>query len=337
LSSAFEDVTNGVLTFPLPWWYSVEGGESELPTRPEVNRLLAKGVESAKAGQRAEAYNLFLDVIELDRHNEVAWLWLSTVTDDLKDQRVCLENVLIINPDNTAARERLAALYANGVHQANATPKVEICPQCGAGNRDFVRECGACGYAFVRPCVICGEFNPNDAQTCCQCGSTLILPDARVAQPSQQPPAAMAIIPATLRPSAITLWPVVAFWVGVSVFFIAGGIAALYQFSSIVLYARGVVQNLSPNEIAWLPVGLFFLVFGLVGISLAWQLAHRRSGGYYGSLVFGLVLTLLGPAVSLVLEPPNYLTTVCTGLMPAAAVMFTLAAMAGFESNADRL
>ena len=309
-----------------------------MPTRPEVNRLLAKGVASAKAGQRAEAYNLLLDVIELDRHNELAWLWLSTVTDNLEDQRVCLENALTINPDNTAARERLAALAANGAQQGDASPKVVICPQCGAGNRDFVRGCGACGYAFFRPCAICGEFNPSDAQTCSQCGSTLILPDARVAQPSQQPAAAMASSPATSRPlPPITLWPVVAFWVGVSVFFVAGGIAALYQFASIVLYARGVVQNLSPNEVAWLPVGLFFLVFGLVGIGLAWQLAHRRSGGYYGSLVFGLVLTVLGPGVSLVLEPPNYLTTACTGLMPAAAVLFTLAAMAGFESNVDRL
>jgi hypothetical protein len=295
-------------------------------------------VESAKAGQRAEAYNLFLDVIELDRHNELAWLWLSTVTDNLEDQRVCLENVLSINPENSAARERLTALAANGAQQANASPKVEICPQCGAGNRDFVRECGACGYAFFRACAICGEFNPSDAQTCSQCGSALILPDAPIAQPSQRPAAAIASSPATARPSPpITLWPVVAFWVGISVLFVAGGIAALYQFSSVVLYARGVVQNLSPNEIAWLPVGLFFLVFGFVGFGLAWQLAHRQNGGYYGSLVFGLVLTLLGPAVSLVLEPPNYLTTVCTGLMPAAAVIFTLAAMAGFESNADRL
>jgi ribosomal protein L40E len=309
-----------------------------LPTRPEVNRLLAKGVESAKAGQRAEAYDLLLDVIELDRYNEQAWLWLSAVTDNIEDQRVCLENVLTINPDNSIARERLAALAANGSRRGDASPKVVICPQCGAGSRDFVRKCGACGYAFFRPCAICGEFNPIDARTCSQCGSSLTPRDAGIAQPSQQPTAAKASGPATPRTSPpITLWPVVAFWVGVSVFFIGGGIAALYQFASILLYARGVVQNLSPIEIAWLPMGLFFIVFGLVGIGLAWQLAHRRSGGYYGSLVFGLVLTLLGPSVSLVLEPPNYLTTVCTGLMPAAAVLFTIAAMTGFESNTNPL
>jgi hypothetical protein len=145
-------------------------------------------------------------------------------------------------------------------------------------------------------------------------------------------------VPATTpSPAPITLWPVVAFWVGVSVFFIGGGIAALFQFASIVLYARGVVHSLEPFEIAWLPMGLFFIIFGLVGLGLAWQLAKRRLDGYYGSLLFGLVLLVLGPSVSLVLEPPDYLTTACTGLMPAAAVLFTLASMTGFESNANQL
>jgi len=301
-----------------------------LPTRPEVNRLLASGVACAKAGQRAEAYIILLDVIELDRHNEQAWLWLSAVTDNLEDQRICLENVLTINPDNTVARDRLAALAADGTQQSDVSPNVVICPQCGAGNRDFVRECGACGYAFFHPCTTCGEFNPSNAQTCSQCGSSLVSLDPRNAQPNQQP---LVLRPAT----AITLWPVIAFWVGVSVFFIGGGMVALYQFASLMLYARGVLQNLEPFEIAWLPMGLFFIVFGLVGLSLAWQLAQRRPGGYYGSLLFGLLLLVLGPSVSLVLEPPDYLRTACTGLMPAAAVLFTLASMAGFESNANHL
>jgi hypothetical protein len=144
--------------------------------------------------------------------------------------------------------------------------------------------------------------------------------------------------PASVRlMTPITLWPVVAFWVGISLLFIGGGIAASYQFIGIALRARGVLQNLEPNEIAWLPMGLFFVVFGLIGIGLAWQLAQRRPGGYYGSLVFGFVLTLLGPISTLVLEPPNYLATVCTGLMPAAAVLFTLASMAGFESDVNHL
>lgn len=308
-----------------------------MPNRSEVNQLLARGVASARAGQRVEAYNLLLDVVELDRHNEMAWLWLSTLADSLEDQRICLENVLTINPHNTTARERLAVLATNGTPHSGVSSTTVICPQCGAGNRDFVRECGACGYAFFRRCVLCGEFNPTDSPTCSHCGMSLTLSVAHTVQPAQQPALAAAGVPAPPpRPTPATLWPVVAFWVGVSIFFFGGGIASLLQFAGIVLRARGVLQNLQPVEIAWLPMGLFFIVFGLTGMGLAWQLARRQPGGYYGSLVFGLVLSLLGPSASLVLDPPNYLATVCTGLMPAAAVLFTLASMAGFETGADR-
>jgi ribosomal protein L40E len=329
-------VTNGMLTLPPPQWYSVEVGRSELPTRTDVNQLLAMGMASARAGQRAEAYNLLLDVVELDQHNEQAWLWLSAVTDNLEDQRICLENVLTINPDNTVARERLAALAADGNQQGVDSPRAVICPRCGAGNRDFVRECGACGYAFFQLCATCGTLNSTDARTCSRCGSSLTPPDSGISQSSQQPTTAVTSVPATSRPLApITIWPVVAFWIGVSLFFIGGGLVSLYQFVGILLYARGVIDNLKPFEIAWLPMGLFFIVFGLTGLSLAWQLARRRPGGYYGSLIFGLVLILLGPSAGLVLDPPNYLTTACTGLMPATAVLLTLASMTGFESNVN--
>ena len=308
-----------------------------MSNRRDVIQLLAKGVASANAGQREEAYNLFLDVIEIDRRNEQAWLCLSTVTDNLEDQRTCLENVLTINPGNTVARERLASLAVNG-NKGDIVTRAAICPQCGAGNRDFVRECSACGYAFFLRCSSCGEFTPTDASTCGECGSRLTLPDAQLAQSRQQSPMAVASDQAsTGLMTPITLWPVVAFWVGISLLFIAGGIAASYHFAGIALRARGVLQNLKPNEIAWLPMGLFFIVFGLTGIGLAWQLAHRRQSGFYGSLVFGLVLTFLGPISTLVLEPPNYLATLCTGLMPAAAVLFTLTSLAGFESDANHL
>lgn len=321
----------------MPRWYSVGvGGDQLLSTQSEVDRLLTQGVASARAGQRAEAYNLLLDVVERDRHNEMAWLWLSTVTDSLEDQRICLENALTINPNNTHAREQLAALPADGVQLSAASSSTVICLRCGARNRDFVRECQACGYAFFTRCPTCHASVLVNAQVCDRCGSSLTATSPDSSRSSQQPDPATASAEAVSHPPApATLWPVVAFWVSLSLFFIGGGVASLVQFADIVLHARGVIQNLSPMQIAWLLVGLFFLVFGFTGLSLAWQLGHRRSGGYYGSLVFGLVLVLLGPSASLVLEPPNYAATVCTGLMPAAAVLLTVASMTGFESHAN--
>jgi hypothetical protein len=282
-------------------------------------------VAAARAGQRKQAYNLLLDAVELDQRSELAWLWLSAVTDNPDDQRICLENVITINPSNAEAHGRLLKLQSAGRQSTTV-----VCPRCGAGNRDFVRECQACGYEFFARCPACGEFNSVEARTCDRCGATLA-----PGQPAQQaaPAATAANEAAAVRsPAPATLWPVVAFWVSVSLFFVGGGIASLFQFASILVHARGIVNNLSPIQMAWLPMSLFFVLFGITGFGLAWELARRRRDGYYGSLLFGLVLTALGPGAGLVLEPPNYLAVACTGLMPATAIILTLASAAGFET-----
>lgn len=62
------------------------------------------GVSAYKRGDRKEARRLFEQAVERDAYNEAAWLWLSTVVEDLEERRICLENVLVINPNNLRAR-----------------------------------------------------------------------------------------------------------------------------------------------------------------------------------------------------------------------------------------
>ena len=42
--------------------------------------------------------------------NLQAWLWLSSVVDEWADKRVCLENVLTLDPNHQAAKAGLAWL-----------------------------------------------------------------------------------------------------------------------------------------------------------------------------------------------------------------------------------
>jgi tetratricopeptide (TPR) repeat protein len=79
----------------------VRGGE-------KVDELLQEGIAAAKSGQRERAYNLLMQVVEEDRDNVLAWLWLSGVTDRLNEREICLENVLALDPTNAAARKGLA-------------------------------------------------------------------------------------------------------------------------------------------------------------------------------------------------------------------------------------
>lgn len=75
-----------------------------------VDAMVKEGIRAFKADKKDEARALFEKATELDSYNEQAWLWLSAVVDTEEDQRVCLENVLFINPENPAALKGLSKL-----------------------------------------------------------------------------------------------------------------------------------------------------------------------------------------------------------------------------------
>jgi hypothetical protein len=136
--------------------------------------------------------------------------------------------------------------------------------------------------------------------------------------------------PATHR---VTVWPVVAFWVGAALLFGVGGGLNAVRFGDILLHARGNWQNLSAFQVAWLATALFFFACGIISISLALLLTARSAGGFYGSLLFGLLLTLLAPLVSLLTPDPDYFGVLCAGLLPGAAVLFTLVSLPAFSGD----
>ena len=71
----------------------------------DVNAVLQTGLAAAQAGNKAEAHACFVAVIEQDRRNELAWLWLSSVLPTAEQALKCLDHLLTINPDNVQARE----------------------------------------------------------------------------------------------------------------------------------------------------------------------------------------------------------------------------------------
>ena len=60
--------------------------------------LRKQSIAAYKAGRRAQARELLLKALQMDRHNEQTWLWLSAVADTDAERRVCLEEVLVLNP-----------------------------------------------------------------------------------------------------------------------------------------------------------------------------------------------------------------------------------------------
>lgn len=71
-----------------------------------IDRLL-DAIELVKADRRPEAARILRQLIHEDNDFEDAWLWMSVAVESLDQSGVCLDNVLRVNPGNTAAASAL--------------------------------------------------------------------------------------------------------------------------------------------------------------------------------------------------------------------------------------
>ncbi len=86
-------------------------GTSNLLKAPkEFLNLYKAGKNAAQQGQKTIAHDLLRRAIEIDPYHEQVWLWLASVVDTDEDRRVCFENILELNPNNTTAKEQLDIL-----------------------------------------------------------------------------------------------------------------------------------------------------------------------------------------------------------------------------------
>ena len=96
-----------------------------MSTPNDIAELLRKGIEAAREGKREVARGLFEQVVELDEKSEKGWFWLASVVDSDEERRICLGNVLHINPNNERAKRALDTLQA----QAKSTKPAPLVDQ----------------------------------------------------------------------------------------------------------------------------------------------------------------------------------------------------------------
>ena len=75
--------------------------------RERFNDLLLAGKQAYEAGDRRAAHDRWRAAAAIDPYNEKVWTALLRVLDDEDDRRVCLENIIAINPMNVQARRLL--------------------------------------------------------------------------------------------------------------------------------------------------------------------------------------------------------------------------------------
>lgn len=154
--------------------YCFESGIIRADDLITMNELFEQGVAAAQAGRREEARALLMQVVEADERNEHAWLWLASVVDDPNDLRVCLENVLHLNPQHAQARHVLDQLVAQA--QPTAAPPASLPePQTPAAAPATTSHPQSLATNEQRPCVYCGATTADDQQRCSVCGKSLML------------------------------------------------------------------------------------------------------------------------------------------------------------------
>jgi len=130
---------------------------------PPLDFWLQEGIAAARSGQVERARFYLQRVVEADEGVVQAWYWLSRVVEAPHERRICLENVLALDPGHTAVQAELAALrrqmaQAGQKAIAAAVPRsaeeelisdaaVEplLCPYCGQITDAHDRRCPACG------------------------------------------------------------------------------------------------------------------------------------------------------------------------------------------------
>ena len=135
-----------------------------------VTELLRQGIAAAQAGRTQEARQALLRVTELDDRNEQAWLWLSGVVASFEERRVCLENVLAVNPQNTHAQKGLCWLDEQA---APPTTPQERCPRCQTLVPPSGTACPHCGQTLIVACPACGQYADVQETECPECGQLL--------------------------------------------------------------------------------------------------------------------------------------------------------------------
>ena len=167
--------------------------------RGEIETRLERGIEAAQAGEAKRAREILVQVIQLDQYNEQAWLWLSSVVESTGDKRVCLENVLFINPDNTHAAAGLQRLRQQLTDYLTSSPTLPSLAVSRAmdvreeeeeeeggwewagrvereGERKWEWDASATATAPTptgKMCSRCGYRNPSWIYVCDRCGADL--------------------------------------------------------------------------------------------------------------------------------------------------------------------
>lgn len=74
---------------------------------PQLENMLQMGITAAREGNREGARVILRQVLDADKKNDRAWLWLAYVAESKTKRQQYLESALRVNPNNEPAKKAL--------------------------------------------------------------------------------------------------------------------------------------------------------------------------------------------------------------------------------------
>jgi tetratricopeptide (TPR) repeat protein len=248
-----------------------------------MNDLLQRGIELARAGQREQARTTLLQLVEADETNEMGWLWLSGVMDAAEDIRVCLENVLEINPENQQARQGIE--WLNSRYTIPTAPEPEPKPEPIAhASVPSAPAPVAAPVAAVSdtpavepetPCPYCGSPTALGQRNCLSCKNSLMI--------RSDPPAKRSVWLSLLAGLRLLDAALMALS-GCAVLAVA---ISAYQARQALALQAGVTSSNFAITIA--TIGVVILIWAGLSLSIGRGLLRRLRWAYYATIVLAVV------------------------------------------------
>ena len=113
---------------------------------------LETGIIKYRAGNRARAREIFIEVLIRELQNTTAWLWLAGCVLTVEDRIACFRKALALDPGNTAVQQALDIAQQQVATHHLPVPASELgfnCPRCGS-------ELGPLNPAGWVKCNVCG-------------------------------------------------------------------------------------------------------------------------------------------------------------------------------------
>ena len=88
---------------------------------PNLEQLMQLAIQTARKGNKSNARMIFQQILDEDKQNERAWLWMAAVADNREDRVRYLNTVLRLNPYNQTALREL-----NKMRQKKETSNTQV-------------------------------------------------------------------------------------------------------------------------------------------------------------------------------------------------------------------